>query len=215
MMQAHITQVRRGGREQPALPAPAPRLLHPAPPPGHPSPAHPSCSPRATMGWNAAACRVCNACGRRPAAGVWVPPRAAAMPSAHSPPPLSSPAARPARVTPQEALRDIVIALDLHPGEVDIQTKGLVLLGVLIQVGLSSAVRFWGVRGARGRGSRVWGSGSGGGVGWRKACWRGRGAAARRDWDGCSGVGVTFRGPLAQALVGARPAAVGSVVSES
>jgi len=34
----------------------------------------------------------------------------------------------------QEALHDIVAALDTHQGEVDIQTKGLVLLGVLIQV---------------------------------------------------------------------------------
>ncbi|GBF89177.1 hypothetical protein Rsub_01894 [Raphidocelis subcapitata] len=33
----------------------------------------------------------------------------------------------------QEALPDIVAALDAHPGELDIQTKGLVLLGVLIQ----------------------------------------------------------------------------------
>eukprot|EP00877_Chromochloris_zofingiensis_P000217 jgi/Chrzof1/10196/Cz04g32100.t1 len=33
----------------------------------------------------------------------------------------------------QEALPDIVDALDNHPDEVDIQTKGLVLLGVLIQ----------------------------------------------------------------------------------
>ena len=30
----------------------------------------------------------------------------------------------------QEALRDIVAALDAHRGEADVQTKGLVLLGV-------------------------------------------------------------------------------------
>ena len=36
----------------------------------------------------------------------------------------------------QEALLDIVAALDGHPEEVDIQTKGMVLLGVLLQVGM-------------------------------------------------------------------------------
>lgn len=39
----------------------------------------------------------------------------------------------------QEALPDIVDALDNHPDEVDIQTKGLVLLGVLIQVRVAAA----------------------------------------------------------------------------
>jgi hypothetical protein len=34
----------------------------------------------------------------------------------------------------QECLCHIIAALDHHQGEVDIQTKGLVLLGVLIQV---------------------------------------------------------------------------------
>jgi hypothetical protein len=34
----------------------------------------------------------------------------------------------------QECLSHIIAALDRHPSEVDIQTKGLVLLGVLIQV---------------------------------------------------------------------------------
>jgi hypothetical protein len=40
----------------------------------------------------------------------------------------------------QECLAHIIAALDHHPGEVDIQTKGLVLLGVLIQVG---RLMFW------------------------------------------------------------------------
>lgn len=35
----------------------------------------------------------------------------------------------------QECLAHIIAALDLHSDEVDIQTKALVLLGVLIQVG--------------------------------------------------------------------------------
>jgi hypothetical protein len=35
----------------------------------------------------------------------------------------------------QECLTHIIAALDLHSDEVDIQTKALVLLGVLIQVG--------------------------------------------------------------------------------
>lgn len=43
------------------------------------------------------------------------------------------PACRVLRV--QECLGHIIAALDSHPGEVDIQTKGLVLLGVLVQVG--------------------------------------------------------------------------------
>jgi hypothetical protein len=34
----------------------------------------------------------------------------------------------------QECLGDVLTALDNHPDEADIQTKGLVLLGVLIQV---------------------------------------------------------------------------------
>jgi hypothetical protein len=34
----------------------------------------------------------------------------------------------------QECLPDVLAALDNHPDEADIQTKGLVLLGVLIQV---------------------------------------------------------------------------------
>lgn len=33
----------------------------------------------------------------------------------------------------QECLQRIITALDVHAGEVDVQTKGLVLLGVLIQ----------------------------------------------------------------------------------
>jgi hypothetical protein len=44
------------------------------------------------------------------------------------------PTDRQPTANPQEALPDIVAALDAHQGEVDIQTKGLVLLGVLIQV---------------------------------------------------------------------------------
>lgn len=52
----------------------------------------------------------------------------------------------------QECLHHIITALDNHPGEVDVQTKGLVLLGVLIQVGQHLLVcfvqplRMWSVR---------------------------------------------------------------------
>jgi hypothetical protein len=40
----------------------------------------------------------------------------------------------PIHPPPQECLSDIIQALDNHVTEVDIQTKGLVLLGVLVQV---------------------------------------------------------------------------------
>jgi hypothetical protein len=47
----------------------------------------------------------------------------------------------------QECLAAIIAALDQHPGEVDIQTKGLVLLGVLIQVrGVNNCGQCWALR---------------------------------------------------------------------